>query len=100
MSVVVIVCFMLDGFDVTNIKITEIAEELQEGIYEDHYYSCKEFYKNLETYEKGSDDVIAKEDMSDEIGNTQNIILSKDPTMWINTAVAQYYGFNGISVLK
>ena len=27
MSVVVIVCFMLDGFDVTNIKITEIAEE-------------------------------------------------------------------------
>ena len=58
----------------------------------------KEFYKNLETYEKGSDVVIAKEDMPDDIENTQNIILSNDPTMWINTAVAQYYGFNSISV--
>lgn len=38
--------------------------------------------------------------MPDDIENTQNIILSEDPTMWINTAVAQYYGFNGISVLK
>ena len=23
-----------------------------------------------------------------------------NPTMWVNTAVAQYYGFNSISVLK
>ena len=59
-----------------------------------------EFYKSLETYEKGSDVIISKEDFPTDIENTQNIILSKDPTMWINTAVAQYYGFHTISVLK
>ena len=42
----------------------------------------------------------SKEDFPTDIENTQNIILSKDPTMWINTAVAQYYGFHTISVLK
>ena len=34
MAVAASVCFMLDGFGFTNNKITEIAEELQEGIYE------------------------------------------------------------------
>lgn len=100
MTVAASVCLMLDGFGAQDIKITEISKELQDGIYEDHYYSCKEFYKSLETYEKGSDVIISKEDFPTDIENTQNIILSKDPTMWINTAVAQYYGFHTISVLK
>lgn len=100
MTVAASVYLMLDGFEAQDIKITEISKELQDGIYEDHYYSCKEFYKSLETYEKGSDVIISKEDFPTDIENTQNIILSKDPTMWINTAVAQYYGFHTISVLK
>ncbi len=60
----------------------------------------RNFIKVWKLMKKGSDVIISKEDFPTDIENTQNIILSKDPTMWINTAVAQYYGFHTISVLK
>ncbi len=90
--------FMLDGFEFRNIKIREVSLELKDHIYQDHYYACKGFLSGLEEYGKGEDVCIEPEELPEEIDNSLNFDLLVDKEHWINRSIAEYYGFNSISV--
>ena len=93
-----VVLMVLDGYGISDIKILDISNQLKTGIYQDHYYTCKDFLKRLGECEKGTDLQLTAADMPYEIDNCYNFYLIYDPDFWVNRAVADYYGFTNISV--
>ena len=91
-------CLLFDGYGLKDVKILDISGQLRAGIYQDHYYTCKDFLKRLGECEKGTDLKLSAADMPYEIDNCYNFYLIDDPDFWVNRAVADYYGFKGISV--
>ncbi|WP_330599090.1 DUF6056 family protein [Pseudobutyrivibrio sp.] len=98
MIMLMAMAFMLDGYGYQNIKINEIAEQLSDGEYKNHYFECKGFVLGLENYDKNADIRISRNMFPAEIDNTQNFYLSTDPEHWLNRSLAEYYGFNSIAI--
>lgn len=94
------VVLILDGFSISDIKVCQVSKRLSDGVYQNHYYACKEFMDSLEEYEEGDDVRISSNAFPTFIDDIYNFSLSDDPSYWINRAVSGYYGFNSISVYQ
>lgn len=92
------VVFMLDGFGISNVKVRQISRNISEKVYENHYYTCKEFINSLQNYNEGDDVRISNNDFPASIDDIYNFYLSDDPSHWVNQSVAQYFGFNSIAI--
>ena len=92
------VSLMTDEYDITDVKVRDVAEELSEGIYAAHYYQIKDFFETLDDYEPGSDVLISAYTVPVTIDNSCNFWLNTDSSNWVNRSVAEYYGYNSIAI--
>lgn len=93
-----VLCFAFERESILNMNINLMSNMLAWGVYQDHFEVTKEFYKTLETYEKGSDVRIKKTDMPYLIKNSLNFYVFENPNDYMNLPVAEWYGFKSIAL--
>lgn len=95
-----VICVLLDGYGLSDFRTMQIASQLRNGVYQDHYEVCRDFLEKLSEYPKGSDVRISIDDFPYEIDNCHNFRMydQDNNEYWINKEVAKYYGLNSIVI--
>lgn len=90
---------IIDNYSIRDIKQLQIAKEVVNGTYGDHYVAYEQFMERMDAYNDGADVVLTTEEIPYQINNLYNYYMSTDPEDWINTAVAEYYGLGSVTLV-
>ena len=79
----------------------ELNAQLAEHEIQDYYNECKEFLASVDAKEDNSEVVISREDLPQQIKNTNQFYYFDDetnPDSWLNKALSTYYNLKSFSV--
>ena len=97
--VVFFICVGADDYRVSDSSNLHILKCLQNGIYQNYYVSCKEFYASLENRE-GEDVEVKWSELPGEVPTLYNFYLTQNPKGWENRAVSKYYNLSSIKIVS
>lgn len=94
------VTWMYDNYRLKSMVVLNINKQFEDGIYQNYYDRMIDVYHIFEEGEKGTDLVMKRKDIPEDIEYFNNFTLSDNPDYWVNTYIAKYYGLNSVVLEK